>query len=249
MGRSTFLYLQRLLDVVVFSAVKMLLSLQAFVADTIIPFTLSDILESFFLCQILIENVISIYVFYAFLGTYYINAHSHLGILGPTSTLNKNWCLFFVKVTIHFNLNINPFSYPADYMMPWFILFLLVTLSSPVSASDVRCKCVCKKENDRKIIIKTSIDFEDCKCQTVVDDAWIGACMSQQCECNYDIRNTYVIKASVIITILCSTAMLLFVTMDKLLWKFIRMPRKVYEWKQTNLDKRNRVYVNRSMLH
>jgi hypothetical protein len=118
-------------------------------------------------------------------------------------------------------------------------------------SSDVRCKCVCKKDNTREITIKTSIDFEECKCENVVDKngPWMDACMTKQCECNYDIRNTYVIKASVIITILCSTAMLLFVAMDKLLWKFIRMPRKVYEWKQTNLDKRNRVYVNRSMLH
>ena len=132
--------------------------------------------------------------------------------------------------------------------MAWRVILCILHISISL-ASDVRCKCVCKKDTARDIIIKTAIDFEDCKCENVVDDAWMDTCMAKQCECNYDIRNTYVIKASVIITILCSTAMLLFVVMDKLLWKFIRMPRKVFEWKQTNLDKRNRVYVNRSMLH
>lgn len=129
------------------------------------------------------------------------------------------------------------------------VIILCIIYISISLASDVRCKCVCKKDTAREIIIKTAIDFEDCKCENVVDKSWMDTCMEKQCECNYDIRNTYVIKASVIITILCSTAMLLFVVMDKLLWKFIRMPRKVFEWKQTNLDKRNRVYVNRSMLH
>ena len=133
--------------------------------------------------------------------------------------------------------------------MTWYVVLLCILPFTVAWASDVRCKCVCKKGTGREIIIKTGIDFEDCKCEEVVGEALMGPCMAKQCECSYDIRNTYVIKASVIITILCITTMLLFVVIDKSLWKFIRMPRKVYEWKQTNLDKRNRVYVNRSMLH
>ena len=77
----------------------------------------------------------------------------------------------------------------------------------------------------------------------------MNSCMLKQCECSYEIRNTNVIKTAVIVTIICCSVMLLFVVGDKLLWHFLRMPQKVYEWKQTNLDKRNRVYVNRSMLH
>ena len=126
------------------------------------------------------------------------------------------------------------------------VLFLLLILLT--TCSDVRCKCVCKRETTREIFITTSIDFEDCKCENVVPDLWISSCMQKRCECSYDIRNTNVIKASVIITIMCCSAMLLFVIFDKLLWNFVQMPRKVFEWKQTNLDKRNRVYVNRSML-
>lgn len=125
-----------------------------------------------------------------------------------------------------------------------FHLFLI----SLAFSSDVRCKCVCKKDETREIFITTSIDFEDCKCDNVVPDSWMSSCIQKRCECNYDIRNTNVIKASVIITIICCSAMLLFVVFDKLLWNFVQMPRKVFEWKQTNLDKRNRVYVNRSML-
>ena len=126
------------------------------------------------------------------------------------------------------------------------VLLMFITASL---CSDFRCKCVCKQENKRQIFITTGINFEECKCTNVVHGSWLETCAQKLCECNYDNRNTNVIKTAVIVSIIFCTVMLLFVIADKVLWKFIRMPKKIYDWKQTNLDKRNRVYVNRSMLH
>eukprot|EP00116_Pleurobrachia_bachei_P014162 sb/3474424/ len=131
------------------------------------------------------------------------------------------------------------------YFLP---LALFLLLSPTVHSGDVRCKCVCKSDVDRQIFIATSVDFEDCKCDNVVPETWMKSCAANKCECSYDIRNTNVLRVSVVLTIVSISAMALFVLGDKIIWNFVRMPRKVYEWKQTNLDKRNRVYVNRSML-
>ena len=47
-------------------------------------------------------------------------------------------------------------------------ILLYLSLSLQSVAGDVRCKCVCKKDTSREIFISTAIDFEDCKCESVV---------------------------------------------------------------------------------
>lgn len=129
------------------------------------------------------------------------------------------------------------------------LLLLFAVLLAVVSCSDFRCKCVCNKNATRQIFIKTGMGFESCVCGNVVPKEWMGSCSEELCECNYDIRNSNVIQVSVSIGIACIILLLVFVGMDMFVWKFVAMPRFIFKWKQSNIAQRNRVYVNRIMLH
>lgn len=101
----------------------------------------------------------------------------------------------------------------------WLNLLLLIVLScAEAQYDDVRCKCICPviakantTQQSRKVYVRSFHEPSMCKCETVVED-WVrmsSASFCERCECQWQRRNTTVIKV-VVIFIICTVSLLVF---------------------------------------
>lgn len=159
-----------------------------------------------------------------------------------------------------------------------FLLFILLACLMVISEGqydDVRCKCVCPKENNKttripNVFVQT-VEPKDCNCEHIVQREE-QFCL--RCQCMYEARNTTLIKVVIIfilvvLGILCIYLLYLFidskrrpvelsVTADEVQERLRATRRrggsirkfdeKMAKWKKTVAEQRRNIYDARTML-
>ncbi|XP_028411461.1 transmembrane protein 9B-like [Dendronephthya gigantea] len=149
------------------------------------------------------------------------------------------------------------------------VIFLSILTVAEAQYNDVRCKCVCPKDVLEHNIVVKFVVVENCTCKNLIN-LKDSSCL--RCKCEYEARNTMLIKVVVIFIVLVLVILIVYMIGLYIfsLWKpqdpnlsiqsdplqesliktsrLTRLDSKVSQWKDSVENQRRNVYNNHSIL-
>ncbi|CAB3989327.1 Transmembrane 9 [Paramuricea clavata] len=150
----------------------------------------------------------------------------------------------------------------------WCVIFISLFTVAQTQYGDVRCKCVCPKDMLEHNVVVKFVTVDNCTCKNLIN---LKDTLCLRCRCEYEARNTMLIKVVVIFIVLVLVALIVYMIGLKVysFWKpedlsvrsdvlqerliqrsrtLTRLDSTVSKWKDSVENQRRNVYNHHSML-